>query len=404
MRGPARKRALLGVTAAALILSAVTARADNPASGETTTGQTLNIVIDTPSSDDNVERGDLLVEGRAAIGSLTVSANVEYIIDVSGSTFTSGNDCNGDGVVDAGDNANGNGTNGEIIDCEIIGIIALNQSLFPFDGVEAGLIRFQSSANSLDVNPTDLGLQRFTAPDADADGNTVVDIEQAARTLLAGGGTNFNAALTEMNTSFATQPSGESNFGMFLSDGFGSLSTGPGTPLATAIAAGTRVFTFSVGTGASGCGPGAQLRIIADQTGGTCTEVTDPSDLQALITETQPAGIDRVDVALNGGTPVTADLDFLGNWSATVTPVVNGPNVLTATAIATDGTEVTADIAFCAEQGAPALDGSPLDGVGSEVVHDTAEPAIEGLSPELAALVHDLNCSVVAPLEQTLLP
>ena len=93
--------------------------------------------------------------------------------------------------------------------------------------------------------------------------------------------TNYDAALTNMNAAFASQGAGDVNTGFFLSDGIPTtFTTGAGSPLQAAVAAGTKILTFGIGGGApNSCDPGAPLRTIADATGGTCTEVADPSDL-----------------------------------------------------------------------------------------------------------------------------
>lgn len=138
--------------------------ADNPATGITTTGQELNILISSPADSNVVNVCDqpLVVSGQTAIGELDQSANVSYIIDVSGSTtFVSGMDCNGNGVAgEAGDNFNGDPRNGDILDCEISGVIALNQSLSTANA-EGSIVPFGSNSVNADVQPT-TGQQFFT--------------------------------------------------------------------------------------------------------------------------------------------------------------------------------------------------------------------------------------------------
>lgn len=56
----------------------------------------------------------------------------------------------------------------------------------------------------------------------------------------------------------------------------------------------------------------------------------------------------------------------------------------------------------CAETGIPALDETPLEGIASKTIHETAEPAAAALDPQIAQLLHDLNCDVVVPVEQGL--
>ena len=103
------------------------------------TGQSLDIGITGPIDGSTVAAGDPVnVTGQVGIGGLVTSANVLYVVDVSGSTgFTDGQDCDGSGTAgDAGDDFNGDGTVGDTLDCEISGVLALNSSLAALTGVE----------------------------------------------------------------------------------------------------------------------------------------------------------------------------------------------------------------------------------------------------------------------------
>lgn len=339
------QRSRFPLAALTALLASTSAFAANPGSATTSSGQTLNIQIDSPVDGATVAAGPLSVSGRVSIGDLTADASVLYVMDNSLSLQSPRNlDCNGDGVVNAGDDLTGEGRIGDVLDCEVSGVIALNNSLSAVVGLEAGLISFAGAAVQRDVNFQLAGVQAFTAVNADNDSNGVGDIEQAVRGLPYNSGTNFNVALAAMNTAFATRPAGELHVAFFLSDGAGSLSTGPATPLGMAAAAGTRVFTYSVGAGATGCNVGAGLRTIADQTGGTCTVVTNPALLSGTLAGSTPAGIDRVEVSVDGINPVTATLDALGNFRADTTLVGAGTHSIAATVTATDATMATADI------------------------------------------------------------
>jgi hypothetical protein len=121
--------------------------------------------------------------------------------------------------------------------------------------------------------------------------------------------TNYDAALLWMNQAFALQPAGETNIAYFLSDGNPDedfFTTGPGSLLDDTANAGTVVNTLAVGTVAPGaCGSGKPLRIIADTTGGTCTEVEDPSNLKNILPWTNP-NITAIRLRVN-----TEDVDFV---------------------------------------------------------------------------------------------
>lgn len=334
--------------------------AGNPATGTTGTGQILEIIIDTPADSATVAGPSCQVNvaGRTSLEGVTTSANLLYIIDVSGSTSGPSNqDCNGNGVNgDINDDFNGDGATGDTLDCEISGVFALNSSLFGASGLDTGIIVFGSSSAIADVDPSG-GQQDFTMPsDVDKNGNGTPDLEDVARSLdqgevnlftpkTVGSSTNFDNALTSMNSAFASQPPGESNIAYFLSDGGATIGTEPGSPLQDAVNAGTIINTYSIGLGGSGCDSLSSLRVIADATSGVCTEVLDPSTLSAVLGGTKPAGIDRVEVSLNDRSSVLASLNVLGQWAVMpVSDIIAGANTIKATVFAVDGTPVTADI------------------------------------------------------------
>lgn len=53
----------------------------------------------------------------------------------------------------------------------------------------------------------------------------------------------------------------------------------------------------------------------------------------------------------------------------------------------------------CRENGLEYLQGSPAAGAASGAVHQTGEPLVGSIDPQIQALLHDLNCNVVVPTE-----
>lgn len=386
---------------AAGLLALVTspgAALENPASGTLSTGETIEIIIDDPVDGSTVQGGEgLILSGRTNIPEIPVSDefNVLYVVDVSGSTGgPTGQDCDSNNTPgDSGDDYNGDGTLGDTLDCEISGILALNNQLgvdvnFSFDG---GVVPFGSAAVAADVGPA-AGSQTFTSPLlADVNGNGVSDLEEVARSLDQGGialfqsfgvgtGTDFNDALAAMQTAFGEEDPIENNVAFFLSDGVGSLATGPGSPLAAAAAAGTRVNTYSVGANGAGCAPGSNLKTIADATGSNCFEVTDPTQLAVTLVGTAPRGIDHMEVVVNGSAPITSTtfVDALGNWGAFVpAELVVGPTLLVeVTVVATDGTRVTACVTYIVEDTFNDEDADTLDDGFEESVMNRFAPFV----------------------------
>ena len=279
-----RSRIRFGVLLAAGALIAVvvgSAGAANPASATTTTNQLLTVEIALSTTNDPVWLGTAVNASAEATLGDGDTANIVYVVDVSGSMENpdfnppqpSVGDCDGDTLV------------GTALDAACVGLIALNDSLGDATNVNVGLVAFGDGGKTADMASA-VGAQTFTSPpDNDASGNTVPDAEDVIRSLtteFGGAGaagigqftadvtagfafaTNYNAALTSMNASFATQPVGDINTGFFLSDGepsVGTFTTGPGSPLQNAIDAGTKIITFGIGGGAAGsCAPGEALQ------------------------------------------------------------------------------------------------------------------------------------------------
>ena len=364
LRRRIRPGALL--SAAALVAVAVvgSAGAVNPASGTTTTNQQLTVEITLSTANDPVWLGTAVSASAEATLGEGDTANVVYVVDVSGSMENPGfnppqpsvGDCDGDTLV------------GTALDAACVGLIALNDSLGSATNVNVGLVAFGDGAKTADM-ATAAGAQTFTSPpDNDASGNSVPDAEDVIRSLqtefmgsaTAGIGqftadltpgfafaTNYNAALSNMNASFASQPATDINTGFFLSDGLPtSFTTGAGSPLQAAIDAGTRILTFGIGGGAVGsCGAGMPLRVIADSTGGTCVEVADPSTLSTIL-PAQLTSIESLELRVNGTLIATATgpqpVSLAIPSTAITSALVVGINTIEATATAEDGTVVTA--------------------------------------------------------------
>ncbi|MCC6847522.1 MAG: VWA domain-containing protein [Deltaproteobacteria bacterium] len=370
------------------------------------TGQTLTATIAAPANGAEVPipPGTAQVQGNCAISSVQGSCNnattinVVYLLDVSGSTdlnFLLQNnrprvDANGNGTAgDAGDDFNGDGEVGDILDGEIAGVLALHASIGNPAPVNVGVVGFATNARAADVDPalpnTGGVSQVYTnPPQADRDGLNGVDVAEVLRaidsdfTSPAGGqikkftlvpqstldsGTRFPPALTAVNNALALFPPGK-NIVFFLSDGesnggYRCVDSGQpcATQLATAVANCTTINTIGVGAGADP----VDLTYIAAQTGGTYTAVTNPSQLSTLLPLITPAGLDRVEV---DGSPVP--LDALGNFTTTIPCGGLAPFTVTATCFAGDpaSTSVSADVTLtCVELcGNGLVDG----GVGEE--------------------------------------
>ncbi|MFP6700848.1 MAG: Ig-like domain-containing protein, partial [Planctomycetaceae bacterium] len=173
------------------------------------------------------------------------TVDVLMILDISGSSSgpfqgSPVGDLNNDGVADT------------ILDAEIAGFIALNDQLVN-DNVNAqvGIIAFDHNAYPSDMDPVAAGLQIATAPTTDADGNGVMDVEDALRLLQFQGSTDFEPPLQAaiaFFTALATQPG--AGVLVSLSDGQ-SFNSGFADEVATLNGMGIDLRAFGVGAGAS---------------------------------------------------------------------------------------------------------------------------------------------------------
>lgn len=278
--------------------------------GTSPNGQ-LTITIDQPAPGTVVAPGTPVpVTGTVSVGGGPSAINLIYVIDVSGSTSGAGGPC--------GD-TNADGDSDSILDCEIAGLISLHTSLGSAN-IDVSVVAFDDTAAPQDLSPA-AGLQNTTRPTTDANANGRPDVIDVLQSLQYGGGTEFDAALAAVQSLLVA---GEQNFVIFLSDGESNLSTGPGSPLQAVADAGATVLTFAVGTGTAGCAAGESLRDIADATGGTCTEVTNPAQLSTALTGLSVTGIDRVEIEVNGFVGI-ANLNPLGGFSIVIPPGILQP-------------------------------------------------------------------------------
>lgn len=312
--------------------------------------------ITAPAEGDVVDQGAYTVRGnvRSAGGDLWVV----FAVDVSGSTSTSGFDCDGSGSIDNQDDLNGDGSPGETVDCEIAGAVALNTHLSGIPGAEShvrvGIVPFGSSAAVADVGGRS-GDDDFVSPVDDLDGDRAgtADFVQAAASMDQGGidlfarrdvgtGTNFDPPL-QTALDLLDGKSGQ-RVVFLLSDGFGSLTE---SMLDSVAASGVEVRPFAIGAGSDQCASDGPLARIAAAAGTECVYSESPSGLSAVIDDA-PSDIASVAVSLDGGTPVDADVDAVGNFSAEVFLSV-GPHTVTATVTDQSGASASASRSFSAQ-------------------------------------------------------
>lgn len=224
-------------------------------------------------------------------------------------------DCNGDGAVNAADNFNGDTRIGDVLDCEIAAVRALNSSLSGTAGLQVGVAAFGNQGRY-----ADMGSGRFVAPSAaDSGGRNRVRvvtnsikqgrIDQYAAVTGLGTGTSFTNALDAVASADASV-SGE-KWVFMVSDGESTVSSATLTKLKNA---GIKVRTFAVGDSAA-CGPTTALTQIATATGEQCVPVTDPTDLTAAFSGAS-SDVNSVSVTVTGPEGYSQTLDVTDSVNA----------------------------------------------------------------------------------------
>lgn len=401
-------RLFRGAASWALLLSTtVTLFAQNPNSDTTSTGQVLTVHITAPDSG-QIFPGpppcEVPVAGLVTLSSVADTAlNLFYVLDLSGSTADitvfPPVDVTGDGRVDAADDLNGDGFAGDILDAEIAGALALHASIHNLNEVSVGVVGYASAAAVADVSPAP-GFQNLTAPPrADEQPNGVEDVEEVLKSMdsrvLQGGSidlftpitrdslgnsTNFEAALQTVLAAAEAAPAGRKTLVYFLSDGRNETGGTIDDEIAGAAELGITINTVGITEGSDP----TDLRTIAEGTGGTFVQVNNPADLRVTLPNIPVAEI--TDFTVNGQ-PVA--LSSAGTFATTLT-LAGGPAEILATAVADDGTTVTAGLpVFCvAPLACDAQIVSPND--GSAVCGDSVEVTVTtevsgGLPPITAA-------------------
>jgi hypothetical protein len=268
--------------------------------------------------------------------------SVVYVVDVSDSTRAPfGRDCDGDGEAGGpGDNSNGDGTVGDVLDCEIEAVLALDRSLAGAPNVAASLEVFGSTAIMADLDPA-AGATTTAAPGYTG-GDPRPRLETVARSIRRGfvgqytpaslgGNTDFDSATRLALGGLSDAPPGP-KYIMFMSDGGEDTATNvfpSASTLGALRASGVHLRGFAAGP-AGGCVKGSALQQLSAATGETCTVASSPTALRAQLVGSTPDAVDRVEVSLGGAT-VVADVDAVGGWRA---GFVAGAGTLTGTVTA----------------------------------------------------------------------
>ncbi len=332
-------------------------------------GAGATISIDPPSAP---VAGPVTLTGSvgAAAGEVT---SVLYVYDATESTAQPiGSDCSGNGAVGAEDDLNADGSRGDILDCEIAGVLALNGSLASTAGVQAGVVAFADEAASADLDPAASRTAVFVPPGFTG-GDPRLRIETVARSVTrgriglyearqlggSGAGTAFNRAVQVALATLASAPAGP-KWVMFLSDGQAPIED---SVLGELASSGVKLRSFGVGAGAT-CARHSSLYKIAAATGETCTLVPQPARLAAGLTASQPDAVNGVSVTIKN-VALAATLNAVGGWSVTFN-LGAGTYKAAAKAVLASGSTVTAHRTFsvAASPGGP-RPGSVAPGAGA---------------------------------------
>ncbi len=343
-----------------LVFLLISAPALASSSGDTLpNGTPIDVTVDAPL--DGTEyvvssplgTVDVDVVGTASVGFGNADATIVYVVDVSGSANTlTASDCGGD--------QNGDGLSNSILDCEIAGVVALNQAAIVSGSVdEVGVAAYGKRAVVADMTPLG-GDDPITTPDAGPGDVTAVVKSITAQGLFgrAGpglftpkdadeAGTNFAAGLVAAKQIVDASTNG-TNIVVFLSDGESNSGSSFDFDLDALAGTGAIAHTFAIGASSSCTGGMAgTLQHIAHTTGGICTEVTNPADLAGLISGFLASTLDSLELSVDGGaaTPVLggdispmlpADGPILVDYTTPATNLGVGAHSLCVTAFGHD--------------------------------------------------------------------
>ena len=315
--------------------------------------------------------GAVDLRGTVNGGDVTQVTTVLFVVDVSSSTkLEQKNACAG-GTVEPTkddphpDDVNGDGVVGDVLDCQIAAVNALNASLARIprsaSAVQVGLEAFGRNAALAPLTASGL---HFVAPGAVAEGSGGLSRITAAATdlrrgrirryqeIVVGTATDYDAAVSTALTSLQGAPAGP-KWIMMMSDGASAVSD---ETLAAVTASGVRTRTFAVGKSAT-CDAGTALVRIAGASGEQCIKTSRPSDLASELTAAQPGDVTGVSVSVAGLT-AAADVDPIGNWHARfLLPAGSYTGVATASLVS--GAPVSASASFSVA-GPPAGAVAPL--------------------------------------------
>jgi len=301
-------------------------------------GTSISVDITAPPDGTTLNGPDVPVTGTAAIGQGQPVPNTGliYSIDGSGSTVgPAGGDCGPD--QNPGDPE---AAQDEIIDCEIAAVLTLNTTVAGLGTVgQVGMQLWAGAAVTADATPAG-GDDPLVAPGADAQPNGTPDVDEVLHSIRIAGafgedsgfwqfavkntpdivGTDFAEAAAAACALAATLSTPTKQV-VFVSDGVANA----GADVTTVLPCGGVVFnTFAVGSASSCAGDPnglGSLQEIANLTGGTCTEVTDPTDLpDAIVPAIVQSQLTEVAVSLDQNLNGSADSAFVPLTNADIVP------------------------------------------------------------------------------------
>jgi hypothetical protein len=325
------------------------------------------ITIDPPGSP---TAGPVTLRGTVGLDAGEVTS-VVYVYDATASTESpAGADCSSNGALGPEDDFNADGSVGDVLDCEIAGVVALNNSLATTSAVQAGVVAFANQAAAADLDP--VGSATFLPPGYTG-GDPRPRVETVARSVVrgqiglydpkplggSGAGTAFDNAVQAALATLAGAPAGP-KWIMFLSDGQAPIDDGV---LAQLGGSGVKLRSFGVGQDAT-CAKSSSLSKMAAATGEACTLVPQPAALTAGLTGSQPDAVNSVSVTIED-VSLAASVNAVGGWSATF-DLGAGTYTVTARAHLASGSTLSANrmITVAPGSGGPPP-GSVSPGAGS---------------------------------------
>ena len=294
------------ISAVPFVLSFTVAMAQNPDTTTLPNGAELSVEIfhpisgeefRVPANADGSAGGTINVstDGEASVGEGEPNIHVTFVMDVSGSTDFY--ECMGTVILNCEQAAVAEVIN----DANFSSVLDVGLSVFASNGASADMSNDANDQSLTSVFADAITVANSTFSDQFGGDGGVTDFTNKT----VGQFTNFTAGLVAANNSVGASGAGTKRV-FFLSDGLDSGNASLGAFDAAVAALGVRIDSFAIGANVDcGSGAGVDLKRMADQSGGTCTELTNPAGIVTALPDLIATSLYSLTASLDGAAVAT---------------------------------------------------------------------------------------------------